>query len=83
MFRRQPQAARRNAIQIAADRQSRYALRLLERLDESRRTMLMIAAFSVGLFCMPPKEHFKTMACEPCYQSALLLSRKTVWIKQS
>ena len=32
---------------------------------------------------MPPKEHFQTMACETCYQSALLLSGNTVWIKQS
>lgn len=35
---------------IAGVRELRYAFRLRERLNESRRTMPMIAAFSVDLF---------------------------------
>ena len=78
-----PVADIRNMSRIAADQQRRYPFRLQERLDECQRTMQMIAAFSVGLFYVPPKAHFKTMACEPCYESALLLSGKPLWIKQN
>ena len=78
-----PEAARCNAIQIAADRQRRYASHLREHLDESRRKMPMIAAFSVGLFYISPKAHFKTAACEFCYESVVLLSGIAVWIKQN